>query len=60
VFKLYGKYTYIVLAKNQKVCGTAFIDGGDWTIYKCFGDEGEEFFININEKTGELEIVEKW
>lgn len=56
------KLKFIVLGTKGKKMNKGFGSGGEWTLLKCFYDEGGrygEFYFNLNPKTGEAEIVSK-
>ena len=46
------------MGQGLKKLDNGFGEGGDWDLYKCFYND-DKFFININLKTGEGEIVKK-
>lgn len=56
------KFDYIILGTNQRKTESGFVAGGDWTLIKCFVSNPRgygEFYLNLNQKTGEGEIVFK-
>lgn len=56
------KFNYIVLATNVDKREDCFSGEGDWMLLKCFVENENgygEFYINLNTKTGEGEIVPK-
>lgn len=54
------KLNYFKLGSNMNKEENGFSGtGGGWDLYKMFYKNYYEFFININTKTGEAEILEK-
>lgn len=56
------KLKFMVIGTKQMKTNNGFVSGGEWTLLKCFYDEGGrygEFYFNLNPKTGEAEIVSK-
>ena len=52
------KFNYLILGTKGKKEENGFGQGGDWLLLKCFYQD-KEFYLNLNEKTGEGEIVRK-
>lgn len=56
-------FTYLVLGHDMEKIKNGFAENGNWTLFKCFIREGKkgygEFYININTRTGEGELVKK-
>lgn len=56
------KLSYSELGRNLAKSEYGFSGEGDWTLLKCFYEEGKkygEFFFNFNSATGEAEITAK-
>ena len=52
------EFKYMYLGTNLKKAVNGFMGKGDWDLLKCFYKD-EEFYLNINKKTGEAEIIAK-
>ena len=54
------KFKYIILGKGLAKQSNGFSGKGNWDLYKCFVDNGKrygEFYLNLNTKTGEGELL---
>ena len=53
------KFKYIILGKDLAKQENGFSGEGNWTLLKGFSEDGDEFYINLNEVSKEGEFIIK-
>jgi len=52
-------FNFICLGVDVAKKENCFSGKGDWTLFKVFTEDGKEFYLNLNIKNGEGEMVKK-